>query len=236
MILIVDDEPSALLMLEMVLARDGHVVRKARSGREALRLLDECGSENCALVITDVRMPVMNGRELVLRMRADRRLAAIPVIMCTSTTDRTTVIEMIGQGVRDFVVKPVQAAMLLSKVRTVLANGEPVIEPQAHTIERLATDSGSYAHLARVTALTVELIGDELAQALRSNNAEAARATAEQVKGPASIFGARRVLTAAQSALMASPDLETLRLAGALAGEIEELSTALGRAGRTGQA
>jgi PleD family two-component response regulator len=57
MILIVDDEPSALVMLEMVLQKDHHVVCRAKSGRDALRLLANGGDENCSLVITDIRMP-----------------------------------------------------------------------------------------------------------------------------------------------------------------------------------
>ena len=236
MILIVDDEPSALVMLEMVLARDNHVVRKARSGREALRLLGETGDERCALVITDIRMPVMDGREFVAQLRADPRLASIPVIMCTSTTDRSTVIEMIGQGVRDFVVKPIKAPMVLSKVRAILANGEPVIEPRPDTIERLGMDGLSYAPLATATALTIEIIGDDLAEALRVGDARAVRSAAEQVNGPASIFGARRVMTAAQGVLAASPGQEIIRLAAILASEIDELRAALERVGRAGVA
>jgi CheY-like chemotaxis protein len=95
MILIVDNEPSALVLLEMVLRRDTYVIRKASSGKEALRMLDRESEERCNLVIADIGMPEMDGRELLSRMRANPRLATIPVIMCTSAGDRATVVEMI---------------------------------------------------------------------------------------------------------------------------------------------
>ena len=236
MILIVDDEPSALIMLEMVLQREGFVVCKARSGREALRLLEGDESQNCVLVLTDIRMPVMGGRELVARMRADPRLTRIPVIMVTSTTDRSTVVELLGQGVRDYIVKPVKAQIVMAKVRAVLANEERVLEPRGETIERLAMSGLDYGPLADATALTLDIIECGMTDALRTHDAGAVRAAAEQAKGPATVFGANRVATAAHCVLMASNDPEALRLAAILVNEIGELRSALQRVGSTSRA
>ena len=151
MILIVDDEPSALVLLEMILKRDGYIVRKAATGREALRLLDREDEQVCEVLITDIRMPEMDGRQLVTELRAHARTASIPVIMCTSLADRGTVIELIGQGVRDYIVKPVHASTLLAKVRNVLYGQEPMIEPQARTIERQLIESAQYGAFASAT-------------------------------------------------------------------------------------
>jgi DNA-binding response OmpR family regulator len=231
MILIVDDEPSALVLLEMVLRRDNHVVRKARSGKEALHILEEDADGSCSLVITDIRMPLMDGRELLSRMRAKTRLSSIPVIMCTSSTDRSTVVDMIGHGARDFIAKPFNAAMVLSKVRTALANEEPVIEPRARTTERLQIGPLDYAPLAEVTLPIVAVIGRELVAAIQSRDAGAIRTVAEKVGEPATLFGANRVLTAAHCILLAADDAEAIRVAGILAIEIGEMRSALKRVG-----
>jgi two-component system chemotaxis response regulator CheY len=229
MILIVDDEPSALVLLGMVLQSDNFVVRKATSGKGALWLLDRDEGERCNLVITDVRMPDMDGKELVAQMRANPRLSSIPVIMCTSATDRETVTEMIGQGVRGYVVKPFKAATVLAKVREVLDDEHRVIEPRAQTEKRLRIDPQEYAPLASATVPTVENIADELIKALRVRNSRAVRAAAERVWEPASLFGGSRAVAAAQSVLDAPDETTALRCAGLLVTELGELLSALQR-------
>src|SRR5512140_241533 len=142
MILIVDDEPASLVLLEMILKRDSFLVRKATTGRDALRLLDRENEQECELIISDIRMPEMDGKQLVANLRANPRTAGVPVIMCTSTADRGTVMSLIGQGVRDYIVKPVSQATLLAKVRSVLDADLPVIEPQARTMQRTGITPG----------------------------------------------------------------------------------------------
>jgi DNA-binding response OmpR family regulator len=231
MILIVDDEPSALLMLELVLQRSNYIVRKARSGKEALRLLEDDVDGTCSLVITDIRMPVMDGRGLLANLRANPRLASIPVVMCTSTTDRSTVLEMIGNGVRDYIVKPFKAAMVMAKIQGLLANEEPVIEQRFDTLARLDIANLEYEPLANATVPTLDAIAEDLAVAVRESDAKKVRWSAQRVNEPASLFGGNRAITAAQCVAMASDDVEAFRLAGVLAAEIGELRSALQRAG-----
>lgn len=80
-ILIVDDEPDMLLLLRMALESAGHRVLDARDGAAALQTLDEAIPD---IVITDLRMPVMDGHELIERLRADPRTAAVPVVVVTA--------------------------------------------------------------------------------------------------------------------------------------------------------
>ncbi len=229
MILIVDDEPSALVLLDMILRRDGYLVRKATTGKEALRLLEREDEQVCEVIITDIRMPEMDGRQLVAQLRANPRTSSIPVIMCTSTADRATVIELIGQGVRDYVVKPVVAATLLEKVRAVLYAQEPVIEPRTRTVERLQIDFGEYAPLAVSTIPAVEQAENELASALLGRNGRTVRAAAERVREPASVFGAKRAIAAARSVLSTTTDQDAIESGRALAAELVELRSALAR-------
>lgn len=228
MILIVDDEPSALMLLGMVLQSANFVVRKATSGRGALRMLERDDCERCTLVISDIRMPDLDGRELVAEMRANPRLSMIPVIMCTSTTDRSTVVDLLGHGVRDYIVKPFQASMVLAKVRAV-TDESPIIESPTKTTRRLGMDLLEYPPLVAATMPAVERIADELVGALQLRNSTNARAVAARVPEPASVLGANRAVDAARCVVDAHDDTEALRNATTLMTELRELLAALQR-------
>lgn len=100
-ILVVDDEPSNLRVLERLFRHDYEVI-SAESGEEALRLL---GEHDAALVITDQRMPNMTGVEL-LKRTADIRPQMVRIIL-TGYTDVETLVEAINSGlVYKYVTKP----------------------------------------------------------------------------------------------------------------------------------
>jgi DNA-binding response OmpR family regulator len=229
MILIVDDEPSTLVLLEMILRRDNFAVRKAATGREALRLLDREDEQECELLITDIRMPEMDGRQLVTQLRSNPRTASIPVVMCTSTADRTTVLALVGQGVRDYIVKPISASMLLAKVHSVLTADEPVMEPRNRTISRLMITPGEYKPLALSTAEKLQAIETELDAALRGRSARTIRGVAEKVREPASWFGGKRSISAARVVLNAAGEQDAIEAGEALATALMDFRTALKR-------
>jgi response regulator RpfG family c-di-GMP phosphodiesterase len=226
-ILIVDDEPASLTLLEMVLKQEDVVIKQAASGPEALHVLET--GEPCQLVISDIRMPEMDGRELLARMRSDPRTATIPVIMVTSVADRDTVADMIGQGVRGYIVKPFKASAVLSRVRAVLADENAVIELREKTIERLRLADLEYGPLANTTVPVLDRLSSELLAALRARNAKAVRAIAERVNEPAALFGGRIAIAAACRVLSAGSDLEALHFGSSLIAELGELHAALQR-------
>ena len=227
MILIVDDEPVSLTLLELMLKPPNSTVRRATSGREALRILAE--GEPCVLVMTDIRMPDMDGRELVAAMRADPRLSAIPVIMVTGVADREVVAEMMDQGVRDYIVKPYSAPVVLSRVRTALLDEISIVEVRGRTIERLAIGDGEYVALAAETLGVLTKIGDDLKTALRIPSVVALRMLAHMVDDPAGRFGGRRAILSAHRLLDAETDKEVIHFGGQLVAEIGQLRAALQR-------
>jgi len=231
MILIVDDEPSSIVLLDMILRRDAYFVRKAMTGREALRLLEREDEQECELIITDIRMPEMDGKELVAQLRANPRTAGIPVIMCTSTADRATVLSLIGQGVRDYIVKPVSASLLLEKVRGVLESMDQIIEARSRTIVRHAITPGEYRPMAIAATETLEEVQRELEFALRGRNGKLVRAAADRIREPASWFGAKRTATAIRGVVTAASNADTLAAAEQLVAELNDLRAALRIAG-----
>jgi len=113
-ILIVDDEPRNLTVLETVLADPNYRLVRAVSPDEALLAVV---SQDFALLILDVQMPGMTGFELAHTIKSRRKSAQIPIIFLTAHfNDDEHVLEGYGTGAVDYLHKPVNAAALRSKV------------------------------------------------------------------------------------------------------------------------
>jgi CheY-like chemotaxis protein len=107
-ILVVEDDPDLLSLMEMILQGDGYRVRTAREGREALARVQE---ELPSLVFLDMRMPGMNGWEFAREFRA-RHGAACPIVVVTAAEDaRRRAEEIAAQG---WLAKPFEIADVLA--------------------------------------------------------------------------------------------------------------------------
>jgi adenylate cyclase len=115
-VLVVDDMPANVRLLEAVLVPAGFEVLSASSGPEAL---DTVAAELPDLVLLDVQMAGMNGYEVCRRIREDEATALIPVVMVTSH-DSEARIDGIRAGADDFVTKPFDQQELLLRVRSLV--------------------------------------------------------------------------------------------------------------------
>ena len=115
-VLVVDDEPTMRSLFEEALAESGHSVAVAQDGADALDQLRD-GSLPC-VVLTDVRMPRMDGFELSRAVAEDPQLASIPIVVLTG---HHNFMEMARQaGCDSFLTKPCPAPKLLAEIRTIL--------------------------------------------------------------------------------------------------------------------
>lgn len=113
-ILIVDDEPRNLTVLELVLNDPGYRLVRAASADEALLALV---AEEFALLILDVRMPGMTGFELAQMVKERKKTAHVPIIFLTAFYNEDQhVLEGYGSGAVDYLHKPINPAILRSKV------------------------------------------------------------------------------------------------------------------------
>ena len=113
-ILIVDDEPKNLMVLETVLAEPGYRLIRATSGNEALLALM---ADEFAVLILDIRMPGMSGFELATLIKERKKTARVPIIFLTAYyTGDEHLVEGYGSGAVDYLHKPVNPGVLRSKV------------------------------------------------------------------------------------------------------------------------
>jgi len=134
LILIVDDLPQNVRLLEAVLSPHGFRVATAPSGQEALDVLSK---EHPDLVLLDILMPGIDGYEVCRRIRDDPETAFLPVIMITASGGEEK-IRAIESGADDFVNKPFDQAELLARVRSLVRvkRYHDTIENQAAELAR----------------------------------------------------------------------------------------------------
>jgi CheY-like chemotaxis protein len=118
-ILIVEDDVDLLEALELELTGRGYAVRCAHNGAEALALIREALP---MLILTDLEMPVMNGRKMLQLLRQEPLGVDVPVIVLSAFGYEWEAELMSAQG---FIRKPVRAAQLEQEMARVLAGGRP---------------------------------------------------------------------------------------------------------------
>ena len=112
-ILVVDDEPLNREMLLRRLARMGFATTGAQNGQAALEIM---AREPFDLVLLDIMMPVMDGYETLDRLKADRKLKHIPVVMLTALDEVASTVRCIEAGAEDYVPKPFNPVILRARI------------------------------------------------------------------------------------------------------------------------
>jgi twitching motility two-component system response regulator PilH len=115
-VLVVDDSPTDLAVLTRLLAAHGHTFLTAADADKAIALAK---SESPDVILMDVVMPGQNGFQATRTLARDPQTSGIPVIIVSSKSQETDVIWGMRQGAKDYIVKPVDSALLQSKLRAV---------------------------------------------------------------------------------------------------------------------
>jgi adenylate cyclase len=147
-VLVVDDQPRNLRLLDAVLSPRGYRVITAESGEAALAVLKDSAID---LVLLDVVMPGLDGHEVCRRIRADEATAFLPVVMITASGDQGKLHALVS-GADDFVTKPFDQAELLARVASLAK-----IKRYQDTIRRQAEELAAWnRELERRVAVQVE--------------------------------------------------------------------------------
>ncbi len=125
-ILCVDDEDPIRKLCTVYLSKRGYRVEAVSNGVEALKLIESKGAPD--LVVTDVNMPLMNGLELLKRLREDRRTARTPIIVLSAAKQEQDILAGYSHGADDYIGKPIDLAVLAAKIETILRQTRSVAQ------------------------------------------------------------------------------------------------------------
>jgi adenylate cyclase len=175
LILLVDDNPTNLDILQARLAVHHYGILRATDGEEALAIARE---KKPALILLDIMMPKMDGIEVCRHLRADPSLPFMPIIMVTSKADSKDVVAGLDAGADEYLTKPVDHAALVARVKSMLrikALHDEVLEQKAQlagwnrTLEQRVQDQ--LMELERVGRLK-RFLSPQLVDALISSGGE----------------------------------------------------------------
>lgn len=165
-ILIVDDDPSVLGFISLILTRKGYAINAFEKAEDALDLVRK---ENFDAVLTDVKMPGISGIEFLEKIHEIDR--DIPVILMTAYADLEITVEAIKKGVFDFIIKPYQAEQILHAVE------------KAIRYRRFIEMEKDYRHLLEEFNREIEALITERTMNLM------AMTVADKVRNPAIVIG-----------------------------------------------
>ena len=118
-IVMVDDEPTTLDVVEMLLRDEGY--ERIVPVVDSTRALDVIGRERPDVLLLDLMMPEVGGLDILRAMRATEALERIPVVILTSSSDPEAKLEALGLGATDFLGKPVDPSELILRLRNTLS-------------------------------------------------------------------------------------------------------------------
>ena len=116
-ILVIDDEVNIQKLTKANLNASGYEVFIAADGEEGLRLAQ---FKHPNLILLDLRMPGMSGWDVLMVLKANRKLRRIPVVIMTATVPETEAYRVRGMRTMGYVLKPFSADELIDKIRSIL--------------------------------------------------------------------------------------------------------------------
>ncbi len=118
-VLVVDDSNTMRRIIKKTLNQAGiEEIVEAEDGIDALKKLSE--NSDIDLIMLDVNMPRADGLTTLKELKSMPETAVIPVIMCTSESDKSVVIECIRSGAKDYIVKPFNKEVIAEKIQNLL--------------------------------------------------------------------------------------------------------------------
>jgi two-component system phosphate regulon response regulator PhoB len=159
-ILVVEDEKDIAELLAYNLKREGFQVRLADSGEKGLA---QALKNPPDLVLLDLMLPGIDGREVCRRLRANEATAPIPIVILTARSEESDVVAGLELGADDYITKPFSPRVLMARVRSVLRrHAAPVEEPADH-IRLEALEIEVARHQVRCDGEALELSATEFA-------------------------------------------------------------------------
>ena len=117
LILVIEDEEDIQELLRYTLERDGYEVVSCLTGEDGLRAIDE---KRPALILLDLMLPGMDGKEICRKLKRDAATADIPIVMLTARGEESDIVAGLELGADDYVTKPFSTKVLAARIGAVL--------------------------------------------------------------------------------------------------------------------
>jgi len=124
-LLIVDDIEDNLFLLEAILTEEGYEVDSAKNGKEALAKIEASPPD---LVLLDAMMPGMDGYEVTRRIRQNKKIPFVPVILITAY-ENANIPQGLDLGANDFIRKPIDYEELMARIKAFLRLKQSMSSP-----------------------------------------------------------------------------------------------------------
>ena len=151
-ILVVEDEPNQVELIEFNLNSEGYEVIVAQDGEEALNLAEE---ENPDLILLDWMLPKVSGIEVCRQLRRSKMTREIPIVMLTARSEESDKIRGLDIGADDYITKPYSIKELLARVRAAMRRPAASVISDQLTVGKIVVDLQK--HLVAIDGLQVNL-------------------------------------------------------------------------------
>ncbi|MGC8743894.1 MAG: response regulator [Verrucomicrobiia bacterium] len=156
-VLVIDDEPDVLELIEYNLTAAGFNVIKASEGNEAIKKAREQSPD---LIVLDIMLPGIDGFEICKILKRDKTTASIPIIMLTAKAEEVDRIVGLELGADDYITKPFSPRELTLRIKTLLKRVKGVAE-QSQLIQRGVLKIDPQRHEVSVKGKEIELTATE---------------------------------------------------------------------------
>jgi CheY-like chemotaxis protein len=120
-ILAIDDENDVLLIIKTALSGEGYEILTASNGYDGLALAED---QKPDLILLDLRMPEMDGMEVLEQLRDNEKTQSIPVIVLTGLSEKNKIREALDKGITYYIVKPFECQDLISKINLAIRSSQ----------------------------------------------------------------------------------------------------------------
>ena len=121
-VLVADDDPDILLLISLTLERDGYEVVTARNGLEAY---DRALERTPHLILLDLMMPGLDGREVTRRLRTEKATRNVPIMIVTAFAEESQALDALEAGADAYMKKPFSPRDLLARTASLLLERRP---------------------------------------------------------------------------------------------------------------
>lgn len=146
-ILIVDDDREVLQYISHLLQREGFIPISTTSGEEAISIADK---EKPDLIISDLKMPIMDGVELCWMIRQNSAIPMVPFVFLTGYDDEDLQVNGFRAGADEYLIKPIKPAILLNIIQTLINRYRKL---QEFDVKKKVSISGKTSEISQVEIL-----------------------------------------------------------------------------------